>query len=348
MSKRQTLKQLAEALDLSVATVSRALGGYEDISLRTRERVAAKAREIGYVPNSAGRMLVSGRSGFVGLVLSAHGSALFDSFIGQLVMGLGEGLAAHGCDLFLSIASEGQNELEVIKKLVDSGRADGFVLIRIAEDDERVHYLKSRGVPFVTHGRMADGNNDHAWLDTDGAAAFAEAFERLHDLGHRRFGLVTIAEQMNARLQREAGLARAIAARGDSSVELQVVRRSRDEMAAIRSDVAKLLSGPDRPTAVLGLFDELALIVIQEATRMGIAIPDELSVIGFDNVAAAALASPSLSTFDQDVSGSARTLARMIHQVMNPSGEPPAGILRIPKFVARASHGPAPGCQHQP
>jgi len=342
VAKRRTLKELAEELDLSVATVSRALGGYEDIALKTRERVTAKAQEMGYVPNSAGRMLVSGRSGFVGLVVPASGPALFDNFIGQFVLGLGEGLAAEGCDLFMSIVSEGQSELEILRKLVDSGRADGFVLTRIAEADERVRFLAQRRVPFVAHGRLVDSDISYNWLDTDGATAFAEAFERLYALGHRRFALVTIAEPMNARRDREAGLERAIAAVGGPTISLEVVRQSRSDLDAIRGDVASMLARPDRPTAVVGLFDELALIVMQEAARLGIAIPSDLSVIGFDNLTAAALATPGLSTFDQDVRGSARTIAGMIELAMSAPLAQPLTHLTTPKFVARGSHGPAP------
>ncbi|MGI9503546.1 MAG: LacI family DNA-binding transcriptional regulator [Geminicoccaceae bacterium] len=346
MARRRTLKQLAESLNLSVATVSRALGGYEDIALKTRERVAAKAKEIGYVPNSAGRMLVSGRSGFVGLVVPASGTAFFDSFIGQFVLGLGEGLAADGCDLFMSIASKGRSELDVIQKLVDSGRADGLVLIRVAENDERVRFLAERGVPFVAHGRLVNSDISYSWLDTDGAVAFGEAFERLYALGHRRFALVTIGESMNARRQREAGLNGSIAAMGDPAVNLQVIRRPRGDLDAIRSDVAAILTGADRPTALIGLYDELALIVMQEAARLGISIPNELSVIGFDNLTAAGLASPGLSTFDQDVHGSARAIAGMMQHVMSEPQAKPITRLVTPQFVARGSHGPAPGNHH--
>ena len=342
MAKRSTLKQLAEALDLSVATVSRALGGYEDIALKTRQRVAEKARDMGYVPNSAGRMLVSGRSGFVGLVVPASGSAFFDSFIGQFVLGLGEGLAAEGCDLFISIASEGQSELEVIRKLVESGRADGMVLVRVTENDQRVRFLAERGTPFVTHGRMVDSDVSYSWLDTNGGAAFAEAFERLYALGHRHIALITIAEPLNARLEREAGLQRAIVDTGDPDVSLQIIRQPRSHLNAIRSDIDALLRAKERPTAIIGLFDELALIAMQEATRLGIAVPETLSVIGFDNLTAAGLASPGLSTFDQDVRGSARTIAGMVNLAMSGPSEHHQTRLESPAFIPRGSHGPAP------
>src|SRR5690606_24000749 len=102
--RAKTLKQLAEKLDLSITTVSRALAGHEQIALKTRQRVAEAARTHGYVPNTAARTLVSGRSGFVGFVLPVRGPNLVDSFLGEFITGLGEGLVAHGSDLILATA----------------------------------------------------------------------------------------------------------------------------------------------------------------------------------------------------------------------------------------------------
>ena len=120
--KAKTLKELAERLDVSITTVSRALSGDPAIALKTRERVAEAARTYGYVPNTAARTLVSGRSGFVGLVLPIRGPALVDSFLGEFVTGLGDGLVSHGSHLILAAAPEGEPELSVLRHLVESGR----------------------------------------------------------------------------------------------------------------------------------------------------------------------------------------------------------------------------------
>jgi LacI family transcriptional regulator len=124
----KTLKELAEHLDVSITTVSRALADHPKIALKTRQRVAAAAREHGYVPNVAARQLASGRSGFAGLVLPVRGPNFVDSYIGEFVTGLGEGLVERGMDLFLATAPAGQSELSVLRHVVDSGRADGVVL----------------------------------------------------------------------------------------------------------------------------------------------------------------------------------------------------------------------------
>lgn len=344
---RSTLKELAQALDLSIATVSRALGGYEDIAQQTRERVAAKARELGYVPNSAGRSLVSGRSGFVGLVLPIRGPDFVDSFLGEFITGLGEGLVAHGSDLLLVTAPQGQSELGVLEHLVRSGRADGVVLTRIAEDDARLTLLYERGFPFVAHGRLLNSAHHYHWLDTDGAAAFTHAFDMLYELGHRHFGLVTIEEPMTFRYDRERGLTEAITRRGDPSVTLKVARAPRFDASARSAAIAAMFEAGERPTAVLGLFDELALAALRHAASNGLSIPHDLSVIGFDNIAAAEFAPPGLTTFDQSTRDSARTIASMLHRVIEETPKEPVTHLKTARFIARGSHGPAPAESHR-
>ena len=97
-----TLRELAARLDVSVGTVSRALSGDPAIALKTRERVTQAAQEFGYVPNVAARQLVLGRSGFVGFVMPVRGPNFIDSYLGEFLTGLGEGLVEHGMDLFIA------------------------------------------------------------------------------------------------------------------------------------------------------------------------------------------------------------------------------------------------------
>ncbi|HEY8596123.1 MAG TPA: substrate-binding domain-containing protein [Devosiaceae bacterium] len=341
-SQRKTLKGLADRLDLSITTVSRALAGHEQIALQTRQRVAEAAAEYGYVPNVAARMLVSGRSGFVGLVLPIRGPNLVDSFLGEFITGLGEGLVKHGSDLLLATAPQGQDELAVLRHVVESGRADGVVINRIAEKDPRVEYLVERNFPFVAHGRLHNSGLAFNWLDTDGAAAFSEAFDLLYELGHRHFGLVTISEPMTFRHMREQGLRSAIDNRGDPDVRLDVVSAPRFARGDRVEAINRLLHSAERPTAILCLFDGLALTVLEEAERAGISIPRDLSVVGFDNLATAAYAPPGLTTFDARIRDCAREIAGMLTTVIQDRPSKPLTRLVRPKLVLRASHGPAP------
>jgi LacI family transcriptional regulator len=340
--RAKTLKELAKQLDVSITTVSRALAGHEQIALKTRQRVAEAARAHGYVPNVAARQLVSGRSGFVGFILPIRGPNLVDSFLGEFVTGLGEGLVSRGSDLILATAALGQSELSVLRHVVESGRADGVVVNRVAEVDERVAYLTARNFPFITHGRLLETDARYNWLDTDGAYAFAEAFDMLYDLGHRHFGLVSISEPMTFRHLRQEGLDRAMARRGDPTVRLDIVVAPRFDRDARVEAIAPLLHGADRPTAIIGLFDELALTVMEQAARAGLSVPGDLSVVGFDNVLVSAYAQPGLTTYDTAIRQASREIAEMLITVIEEKPAQPLTRLIRPTLVARASHGPAP------
>jgi LacI family transcriptional regulator len=338
----RTLKDLAAKLDVSVATVSRALAGHERIAKSTRERVVEAARRYGYVPNRTARALVSGRSGFVGLALPFRSAGEVDPFLGEFISGLSHGLARHGADLFLAPVPEGTRETAVLQHIVEGRRADGLVLARTAEDDPRVGYLAGAGVPFVTHGRVRRPMPGHSWIDTDGGAAFVEAFERLYALGHRRLGLATITEPMMFRRIREDGLTGAIARRGDPAVTLATAAAPRFDGAARAESIRALLARPDRPTAVIGLFDGLAVATIEVAQALGLSVPDDLSVIGFDNTAVSAHTNPPLTTFEASIHATAEQAADMLAEIM--AAPPPATLTRLVRahFVERASHGPAP------
>lgn len=338
-----TIKDIARALDLSVSTVSRALSGKGRIPDVTRTRVQDAARELGYSPNRAAQVLVGKRnSGFAGLVLTDPGYGREDSYLGEYVSGLGHGLAEAGVDLFLAAIPEGQSELSVIRNIVATRRADGLILGRTSEVDPRIDFLLDAGFPFVTHGRVATDTARHDWIDTDGFTAFGQAFDMLYALGHRRFALLTIEEPMTFRLHRTEGLTQAMERQGDPQVSLTIVTSPRYDAARRTQVIRDLLCADDRPTAVLAMFDGLALAVLREAEGMSLSVPGDLSVIGFDNIASAPLARPGLTTFDSDTHAAARESARMlVARIKDPQAAPMKRLVQ-PRLVLRASHGAAP------
>lgn len=340
-TKGKTLKDLAAKLDISIATASRALAGHARIAPETRLRVAEAAREIGYVPNRAARALVSGRSGFAALALPVAGLGVGEPFMGEFVAGLTAGLGQAGLDLLLTTAPEDRTETAVIQELVESRRADGLIVARLEEEDPRVAYLLGVGAPFVAFGRLRDPGVAFPWVDTDGRAAFAEAFDLLYDLGHRRFALVSVDEPLTYRIHREGGVADAMARRADPGVTLERIAVSRFDAGRRAAAIRAMLDWPGRPTAVIGLFDGLAIAVLAEAERLGLAVPDALSVIGFDNTPEAPHARPGLTTFDAEIRGCAEAMAAMLAAVIADPTTPPATRLVRPTLVPRGSHGPA-------
>ena len=335
---RATLKKLAAELGVSVTTVSRALGGYPDVAQSTRLRILEASERHQYVSNSAAKMLVTGRSGFVSLLMPLH-SPILDPFLGEFVVGLSEGLNARDRNLFIATAPDPESEITVLKRMVESAQADAVILNRVAETDARVEFLLECQFPFITHGRTLENQKDFSWIDTDGEWAFAEAFRLLYDNGHRQFGLLSISEHMTFRHLREQGLESAIVAADDPQVTLETSHVPRFDVAARTSAITAMLASSNRPTAILALTDELALSVLQQAANMNIRVPDQLSVIGFDNILPAAYAPPGLTTFDQSIRVTAQEIARVLVDNLDGIASAQQRIIR-PILIERGSHGP--------
>jgi len=213
--------------------------------------------------------------------------------------------------------------------------------MRIAEDDERVNYLSERGFPFVTHGRTLESTHSYNWIDTDGEKAFAEAFTLLHELGHRKLALISISEPMSFRYFRERGLEQAIVDCGDSDVSLSTHHIPRFDKANRTQKITEILAAENRPTAVLALTDEIALSVLQQAQSMGIRVPEDLSVLGFDNIPAAPFAPPGLTTFDQHIKESASQLAAVLTDSIDGRENTQQQLIQ-PTLIKRGSHAMAP------
>ncbi len=339
--RKGSLKALAQELDLSITTVSRALAGYSDVAAATQKRVIEAAARINYVPNSAGKMLVTGRSGFIGLTLPLMDEPFRDPFLGDFIAGLSESLAERGYDLLINTVAPSQTEMQVLQRTVESGRVDGIVLTRITETDERVDFLRARQIPFITHGRTLEDQSQYSWIDTDGEHAFSHATQLLLALGHRRLALLSINEHMMFRQVREQGVATAIANANVADVSLTTKHCNRFDSEGYLSVIRKLLTSKKRPTACLALTDEIALHVLQVASELNLSIPEDLSVIGFGNIPQAAVVPPGLTTFDQSTRDTASQIGEVLLNSIGGKTVSQQQLIR-PFLVSRGSHAEVP------
>ncbi|MBF9235437.1 LacI family DNA-binding transcriptional regulator [Microvirga alba] len=339
--KQTRLKELAQELGLSITTVSRALAGYPDVSGKTRERVMQAAQAAQYVPSRAGRMLVSGRSDFVGMMLPIRGD-IVDAFLGVFMTGLADGLAGHRRDLILATVSPGQDQLAVLRHLIDGQRVDALVINRLTRDDARIPFLLKRGFPFVAHGRVLTPTAPYPWVDTDGEKALFNLGNMLMDLGHQHIAVIGPTEPYTYAYFRKRGLMTAVEGRGLTIRPEALLEAQQGDKAATLQTAERLLDLVPRPTAIIGLTDILACAVLEAARRRGISVPDQLSVVGFDDVPIAAYADPPLSTFNQRGGEAAHIVADMIVACLEQGMEAVSPRLIEAEFVSRRSHGPAP------
>ncbi|GAB3260474.1 helix-turn-helix transcriptional regulator [Chitinimonas naiadis] len=320
------LKALSQTLNLSMTTVSRALNGYSDVSEKTRERVIAAARTLGYQPNPVARSLAMGRANAIGIVHPLeHGDVADPRFL-EVVAGLTEGLAPANIDLLIASATH-RGELDTYDRLVHGKRVDGFILARTLCQDERIDYLRQAGIPFLAYGRSAQCEQ-YPWFDFDNEAGTVLAVERLLELGHRQIGYIHASLQYNFAHQRYAGFERSLRQHG---LPLQPQWRLSAGLARSSGHAAMtaLLDLAERPSAVIVDNNLAGEGAIRALLDRGIALGRELSVIVYDGIPPDTLLS-GLSVTSVVQPTQQRTglhMARMIKRVI--SGDYPLGEVQM-------------------
>jgi LacI family transcriptional regulator len=242
-----SLRSLASDLGLSITTVSRALDGYEDVAIKTRDRVNKAASAIGYRPNSAARRLRKGSSETIALVMPTEPGRFYEPVFVELLAVIGERLAARHYDLMLLAARPGEEEIAAYKRIIKDRRADACIIVRTRRHDERIVMLQEAGLPFVCHGRT-ETHHPYAFVDGDGETGFREITSRLIGLGHKRIAHLAAPDIFTFAELRARGWHFAMRA-ADLLDDLKILSTSSEE--AGEAAAAHLLNGPNQPTALI-------------------------------------------------------------------------------------------------
>ena len=339
-----SLRAIAKRLDLSVTTVSRALGGYPEVAADTRTRVLAEAERIDYRPNQLARRLRHGRSEAIGLVLPAEAGQFDDPFFLRLLAALGPPLQRAGLDLLVMTARPGAEELRAYRHLVEGRRVDGMLLARTRRDDPRIRYLLDRNAIFVAHGRCED-TRPYAFLDIDGVAACRAATQRLIDFGHRRIGLINAAPHYMFAHHREQGWREALAG---SDLPPGPLRAAEPSEEAGFTLMRALLAEREAPTAVLCATDRLAVGALHAVAQAGLRAGRDISLIGYDDLPMAVCTDPPLTTIEQPIVRAGARMVQMLVALLG--GADPATQHEIwpARLIPRGSDGPAPTHRNTP
>ncbi len=192
------IRRLAQHLNVSIGTVSRALNGKPDVSEETRKRVMEAAAELGYVPNQAGRALRKGSTGVVGFMMQT-GSEITgegDVFFMSVFDGVQTVFARHQLDLVALLCSSQEDPDAYMQRVVARGFADALIISATKREDHRIDFLAGRKIPFVALGR-SETDAGHPWLDLDFEGMAEVGVERLIAKGHRRIGVFSPMDTIN-------------------------------------------------------------------------------------------------------------------------------------------------------
>jgi LacI family transcriptional regulator len=328
-----TIRQVARLSGVSVATVSRVFNGYSDVHPDTRARVLAAAHELDYSPSAAARTLVGRRSQLVGVVLftgSAHPD-VEHPFFQDVLVGLRHGIGELGYDLLLFAAEQPEAYLRRARH----HRVDGVVLWGVDRSDPEIPKLLEARMPLVAVDLEVVGERA-TWVSSDNVGGARLAVRHLHERLHKRIATITGLVETKPGGERLEGYRSEMTSLG---LATPAAYERGGDFYADSGDAAMqaLLALPEPPTAVFAASDEMAIGALSAARAAGLSVPDDISVVGFDDSRLAALVQPPLTTVGQDRFGlgvaAARTLAMTIER---PDEAPTPSVLPV-GLVVRGS-----------
>ncbi|WP_019135862.1 LacI family DNA-binding transcriptional regulator [Cellulomonas massiliensis] len=327
---RVKMEDVARAAGVSVATVSKVVNGRYGVSRATFERVSTVIDQLGYETSLGAQSLRSHKTNVIGVLL-----AEFEPFSTELLKGASDAVAGTGYEL---LAYSGGHRGGAVgwerRSLSRLGGTliDGAIIVTPTVMDARP------GVPVVAVDPHT-GPSGVPTVDSDNFAGAVLATEHLLRLGHRRIAHLSGRADLESSRLREDGFRHAMAEAG-VSVDERLVRIGGYRPEGAEQSARELLSLPDRPTAIFAANDLSAIRTMQVARDLGLSVPGDLSVIGFDNVPESAVAVPPLTTIEQPLRQMGEEALRMLVAVLD-GQEPPTTHLRLPTaLVERSSCGP--------
>lgn len=334
---RVTSRDIAREAGVSQPTVSRALRGDPRVAPDTAALVERTARRLGYVPHAAARTLITQRTATVAVVVAD----IANPFFTELLETLHDELGRRGYRTVLFNERTDDRGGRGLQPLLRGGIVDGAVLATVTMDERTSDWVAAEPLPLVLLNRELDSvRRDCVVADNRGGGALAA--ELLVRLGHRRIGHIAGRDRTSTAREREAGFAAALQRLG-SPLDDRLRRVGDYTHRSGYQWCLELMQAPEPPTAIFCGNDVIALGALDAARRLEIAVPEDLSLIGFDDIAMAGWESFRLTTVRQPMLAMAQEATRALASRMEDADSgPPRRIVFPTELIQRATTGPPP------
>jgi LacI family transcriptional regulator len=328
-----TLTDVAQMSGVSRSTVSRVINGDPKVNDQTRQRVQEIIERINFQPNLAARGLAVGRTRVLGLVIpNAVGIIFSDPFFPLLIQGVSTACNARNYSVMLWLA-EPEYERRTISQILYSGLADGFIIASMLTEDPLIARLLESKRPFTTVGRHPT-NDKVNYIDVDNRNGAAQAVSYILRSGRRRVATITGPLNMIAGLDRYLGYQEALRDRG---IPFNPDLVAEGDFSDQGGYLAMRCLLPQRPDAVFVASDAMALAAMRAIKEAGLHIPEDIAVVGFDDIPAAALSNPPLTTVRQPIQRTGGLAAEtLIDLIEHPDSQPHRVVLPT-ELVIRSS-----------
>jgi DNA-binding LacI/PurR family transcriptional regulator len=330
-------QDVANRAGVSRTTVSFVLNDVPGVKIsdETRKRVLLAARELNYYPTAAARTLASGKTRRVGLVLGAgHERLAADAFLPSFLQGVTASVHQRGYLLMIQMAEDVPSH-EAYMRLIREQQVDGLILSGPRADDHVLPELAESGFPLILHGRL----EGYAFptVDVDNQAGAYQAVTHLIQLGHRRIGFISNAPLSYSGAQDRLAGYRLALSEHDLPMDGELVRTATFLPAAGQAAMRALLDSSSPPTAVFAGSDVVALGAVSAIYTAGLRIPEDVAVVGFDDIFLAAYLHPPLTTVRVPAYGLGWTAAEVLLALIE--GDDVSSVTLETELVVRQSCG---------
>ena len=329
-----TIKDIARECKVSTATVSYVINGKNTLLPETRERVLRKMREMNYHPSAVARGLTNKRMNTLGILFDSVGAeiAVWHPYTSGILQGVVAAAAEAGHNV--TILTEPWRSAELSLPKLRDQRTDGLLIVAPPSDTDLLPGLASAGLKAVTISANSEPFGIPS-VDVDNAAGVCLAARHLRALGHTRIAFLGGQTNMYSAAVRQAAFKAALEAAGLRLPPGYLVATSYDDNQAALLQARALLALPCPPTAVVCGNDQIALAALDAAAALGIAVPTQLSVVGFDDIPDAARM--GLTTVRQPLGEVGQAAARMLLRLLSGEAVPAECVLITPSLVVRGS-----------
>ncbi|TJZ43430.1 LacI family transcriptional regulator [Streptomyces piniterrae] len=330
---RPTLEAVAARAGVSRATVSRVVNGGAGVRAAVQEKVRQAVTELGYVPNSAARSLVTRRTGAVAVIIAEPETRVFsDPFFGRQLRGISRELSTADTQLLLLFV-EHRDDYPRIGRYLAGGHVDGALMFSLHRDDPLPGMAESAGLPTVYGGRpgwagaeCAPGAAPLLYVDTDNRDGARQAVRHLLGRGRRRIAIITGPLDQTSALDRLDGYRDAL---GTADPDPRLIADGAFTAGGGERAMARLLDAAPDLDAVFACSDLMANGALRTLRARGRRVPDDVAVVGYDDLEPAAWADPPLTTVRQDVEEMGRLMARLLLRRLGHGGTDAAGLAPV-------------------
>jgi LacI family transcriptional regulator len=329
------IKEVAKLSGVSRSTVSRVINNDPNVKESTRQRVLEVVKRVNYRPNTVARRLASGRTKIIGLILPTAQTSLFtDPFFPGLIQGITTVCSARDYSVMLWLTNQEQERINTQQVASDS-LLDGLIIASYLINDPILETLSKSGMPFLLIGRHPS-RNDLNYVDADNLHGAREAVVHLLSLGRRRVAIITGPRDMIAGVDRREGYELAFRERDLTPDPALMVEGDFTESGGYTC-MLRLI--PQNPDAVFVASDAMAVGALRALRESGKRVPQDVAVVGFDDIPSAEHMNPPLTTIRQNIQGMGQLAAETLIQILNEGMTPPHRLVLPTELIIRSSSG---------